>query len=319
MDEADRCDRVALIQRGRLLAIDTPQRDRAVVRSAAARGSRRTSATAALLALRDYPARRAPSIRSARRCTTPTRAPASRRRPIAARAAGVPRARGLRRRAGRADCRRPSRTASSPAWARRKARQRGMTADARDRRRTISRARFGAFTAVDHITLRRARRRGVRLPRRERRRQDDGDPHADRPARADRRAARPSPGTTSPREAERVKRDIGYMSQRFSLYEDLTVRENITLYGGIYGLARSRDPRSDRPDARPARARARRRSIRARPPARLAAEARLLGRAAARAARRLPRRADERRRSDHAPAVLGADLRSGGRRARRCS
>src|SRR5450755_3397749 len=39
---------------------------------------------------------------------------------------------------------------------------------------------------------------------------------------------------------ERIKENIGYMSQRFSLYEDLTVEENIAFYGGVYRIPAQR-------------------------------------------------------------------------------
>ena len=42
------------------------------------------------------------------------------------------------------------------------------------------------------------------------------------------------------RQGERIKAHIGYMSQKFSLYDDLTVFENMVLFGGIYGMGKAR-------------------------------------------------------------------------------
>ncbi|MEM8908534.1 MAG: ABC transporter ATP-binding protein [Bacteroidota bacterium] len=58
--------------------------------------------------------------------------------------------------------------------------------------------------------------------------------------------SRPSEGEASVagfdvyRQTEAIKKNIGYMSQKFSLYEDLTVKQNINFYGGIYGLSRQK-------------------------------------------------------------------------------
>ncbi len=46
-------------------------------------------------------------------------------------------------------------------------------------------------------------------------------------------------GFDAAKEPEKIKKNIGYMCQKFSLYNDLTVRENILLYGGIYGMRKA--------------------------------------------------------------------------------
>ena len=52
-------------------------------------------------------------------------------------------------------------------------------------------------------------------------------------------------GSTSAREADKIKRQVGYMTQRFSLYQDLSVRENLEFVARLYGLPdRARVPRA---------------------------------------------------------------------------
>ena len=90
---------------------------------------------------------------------------------------------------------------------------------------------------MDHLDLTIAKGEIVGLHRPERRRQVDHHPHAVRPA-APSAGRAVVAGYDVGREPETVRAHIGYMSQKFSLYGELTVRENLRFFGGLYLVPR---------------------------------------------------------------------------------
>ena len=99
--------------------------------------------------------------------------------------------------------------------------------------------KFGAFTAVDHInfTIRRGEIFGFLGPN------GAGKTTTIRMLLG---LLRPTSGTATVlgydivKQSEEIRKHIGYMSQRFSLYSDLTVEENLNFYGGTYGVRNRR-------------------------------------------------------------------------------
>ena len=117
---------------------------------------------------------------------------------------------------------------------------------------------------------------------------------------------------------ERVREHIGYMSQKFSLYGDLSVMENLRFFGGVYGVKGSRLEERLKFAIDMAGLRDRHRHARRGPFRRLEAAACAGLRGAARAGDPVPRRTDLGRRSRLAPPILGPHLFARrGRRLRR--
>lgn len=98
--------------------------------------------------------------------------------------------------------------------------------------------RFGDFVAVDRITFDVARGEIFGFLGANGAREDHGDAGCSAGLSYPTSGSGTVAGFDVMRQGEQIKRRIGYMSQRFSLYDDLTVLENIRLYAGIYGLTR---------------------------------------------------------------------------------
>ena len=160
-----------------------------------------------------------------------------------------------------------------------------------------------------------APRRDLRPAGRQRRRQVDHLPDAVRPAAATRRRRCASPASTCAARAAAARARIGYMAQKFSLYGNLSVRQNLEFFcrrlwtGRRQRSASACAGRSQRVRARPIRRRTERRAA-----ARLQAAPGAGLRADARARHPVPRRAHLRRRSAGAARVLAAHQRAGAQR-----
>ena len=100
--------------------------------------------------------------------------------------------------------------------------------------------RFGERTVVDHVDLTVRRGRNLRVPRSERQRQDHVYPHALRIAPSGRRKRYVSWVTTCITESEAIKREVGYMTQRFSFWEDLSIAENLDFVARMYEVKNRR-------------------------------------------------------------------------------
>ena len=109
-------------------------------------------------------------------------------------------------------------------------------------------------------------------------------------------------------QSEEVKRSIGYMSQKFSLYDDLTVSENIEFFSGVYGVPRSRRQSRKEEVLKMAGLEDRANDSTGLLTGRLETAPGARMRDPARAAHRVSRRAHVGRRSHRAQALLGSDL-----------